>query len=933
MRAGRTLLSAGLAWAIALAATGGASAAKERSFLLASFEPGEGKGVSADGKAVKEHATHGAYALRMDHPGKGYTSINIEDRALLGKFKDYVLFKADVFNPQDRTVRYAMRVDDAKSSGYGSRYNDEHFVAPPGRSVLELNITSLLRSNSKNFSQRDKLDISRLTLLKVFLCPMKQPTVLHFDNLRLAGSGLPAVEGLRAFDFGPSKAAVYPGFEACNEKMAYDKDRGFGWDGPESCDRVYGPDDLAGDFIRGGQFRLDLPNGKYEVNVCIDPFGVWHRYPTFRWRKLLLNGRAVLDEKLTGEQFLERHYFRHEDAEDLPGQDVWAKFVKSRNVIRRLPVEVTAGRLTVRVDSDDKHGKGCLFLVVYPAARQAEGRKWMRTLDRVRKERFDRNLYVIVPKPLNPPPTPSADDKARGFLTFVRHTERDLTVRARPSRAELVAPLKMHAARGEREHLQLGIYPLAEIQAATVTVSDLAHPNGARIPASAVRVRKVRNFLKHLGRARAGEILPYILLDFDKLDLAPGVTRGVWLTLTVPDNAGAGTYSGTVRVGSGRRSKTLPLTVEVYPFKLAKARSITLSVTGSRAGHWKSWCPDLAERWWKTAEAVMKDLADHGMNAVTGGPGAVLKGVRGGKADIDYSEIDRWMALAVKYGLTHPGDSYQGLTVRGIPRNSRNLKYNEKVARSKYGVSYAELIRIAFEDFQRHAAAKGWPVRIHYLLDEPRPEWGNIGKALDLTKTWLRAAPGVLFSGYYTTGQGRDAYFEVMPVSISHFSPRALELTKKGGKQLWDYDGHRARHNIGRWAFAAARAGLKGYLRNGYMYVNSDPYFDFSDNEASWCVVYPSRHNTVNASVGWERTGEGADDFRYLEMLDRLIQAARAGGKAAAEAASAEAHIRKTLAPIDLARRQTADLKGEEFDAFKSALAGHIAALRRALGR
>ena len=82
MQAGRTAVFASLAWGIVLAATGGAGAAEVTSQLLASFEPGEGKGVSADGKAVKEHATHGAHALRMEHPGKGYTSINIEDRAL-----------------------------------------------------------------------------------------------------------------------------------------------------------------------------------------------------------------------------------------------------------------------------------------------------------------------------------------------------------------------------------------------------------------------------------------------------------------------------------------------------------------------------------------------------------------------------------------------------------------------------------------------------------------------------------------------------------------------------------------------------------------------------------------------------------------------------------------------------------------------------------
>jgi hypothetical protein len=218
--------------------------------------------------------------------------------------------------------------------------------------------------------------------------------------------------------------------------------------------------------------------------------------------------------------------------------------------------------------------------------------------------------------------------------------------------------------------------------------------------------------------------------------------------------------------------------------------------------------------------------------------------------------------------------------------------------------------------------------RSYYFLDEPRPEFGNIESALELIKIATKASPSTRFAGYYTAGQGRDAYFELMPVNISHFGDRELELTKKSGKELWDYDGHRVRFNIGRWAFAASKAGLKGYLRNGYMYVNSDPYFDFSDDEASWCVVYPSKHDTVNASVGWERTAQGTNDFRYLEMLDRLI------GKAAGrpEAAAARAFLDATLAPVKLEERDTANLKPAEFDAFKHACATHIVALKKALG-
>ena len=167
-----------------------------------------------------------------------------------------------------------------------------------------------------------------------------------------------------------------------------------------------------------------------------------------------------------------------------------------------------------------------------------------------------------------------------------------------------------------------------------------------------------------------------------------------------------------------------------------------------------------------------------------------------------------------------------------------------------------------------------------------------------------------------------------MPVSISHVDQRALELVAKGRKQLWDYDGNRVRHDIGRWAFVAAKAGLKGFLRNGYMYVCSMPYFDFSDDEASWSVVYPSRRG-LSDTVGWERTAQGVNDYRYLLTCERLIREGRQSGRSAAEVAAAETFLKETLRPIQLEHKECARLSAGEYDTFRRHLARHIAALSR----
>jgi hypothetical protein len=128
---------------------------------------------------------------------------------------------------------------------------------------------------------------------------------------------------------------------------------------------------------------------------------------------------------------------------------------------------------------------------------------------------------------------------------------------------------------------------------------------------------------------------------------------------------------------------------------------------------------------------------------------------------------------------------------------------------------------------------------------------------------------------------------------------------------------------------------MKGFLRNGYMYVCSQPYFDLSDDESSWSVVYPSARG-LSDTVGWERTAQGVDDYRYLLTCQRLIRQARRLGKGAGHpgtgsaADAAQAYLDETMRPIVIDDKETARLRPRQYDEFRSRLAAHIAALQRA---
>ena len=907
------------------------AAAQPSPKVLTSFEPGAPAVFTTQPPAVKEHATAGDYAARLESKPDSFTSLQISDPAILRAFATYSTFKVDIFNPQDRPVTFFARIDDSQSTNYGSRYNKDDCIAPPGKSTFEIDLTSLTCSNARNFAERRKIDTSKLKLVSISVGDSPKTTVLFMDNVRLSQDSLPKYAWLKAFDFGPAKSAVYPAFESANEDTPFTPARGWGWVGPVWVNTCWIPDSLTRDSASANEFRIALPNGSYEVNIGMDPFAMWGEYPAWLQRSVYINGRQVVNARRTPAEVGAQGTFAHEDDEDLPGQNLWDKFIATHQHTLRQTAQITDGILSVRTDSDTPWGKAMTFMVVYPTAQEKDGRQWMDALDKQRRESFAATMVVTVPPVSGQAPVADDADKARGFIPFVRHAELDIPCNANPDNAERNATMKLAAARGERADVQVGLYPLNDLAGVTVTASDLASADG-KIPAAAVKIRKVRNFLKRSGSSWMAEIKPFILQDFKTVDLHPGTTRGLWFTVAVPADARPGKYSGNVTIGSAAKTVAIPVELTVYPFVLDKVTDITVSVTGARS--WGMYGNDDSEAWWQRAEAVMRDLADHGMNAVTGGPGATLKGIKNGKADIDYTRMDRWLALAVKYGLTMPGDSYQGLDISGIPSDYHKdcIANNETASKEQYGVSYAELLKTVYADVERHGKEKGWPKRVFSFLDEPRREYGNIEARRGTDPHPVpRPAPRPSSAATTPPAKGRDVYFQTMPISIAHTNKLALDLTTKAGKQLWDYDGGGARHNIGRWCFVAARAGLKGYLRNGYGYVCSDPYFDFSDDEAAWTMVFPSR-NGISDTPGWERSAQGANDYRYLVTCERLINKAKSSGKAAAQATAASAYLAQTLKSIDLEDRETARLSPAAYDQFRTNLAGHIVALTQALG-
>lgn len=915
------------------------SAAAQDTLTLADFEsPEDARFASPPAvQIVGEHARHGAKALKLDHDGKGYPGLRIDEGALLKRirdgFRDHPIFALDVFNPQDFVVSLGASAGDAQSKDYGSRYNEDGLKAPPGWSTIRINLTGLLRSNSNNFHEKKPLDAGGLTFLVVFMHPHSRgaSTTLYFDHARLEGHGLPRVEGLKAFDFGPQAAPVWPGFAGVHPTHVWNSESAFGWKGGMSgWSRSFGnPDDLGGDCGAGEAFVVRVEKaGPYVVELCCDTFGAWQGTQSFRKRTVTLNGKPVLEESYDGARFMRERYLAFEDAEDTPGMDLWAERVKPLLPVRRFETTVGAdGLLEVSVKTEGGWPGLLSFLVVYSKEQQTGGEGFMAALEKRRHEAFRSTVVVVTPKPDRAAPAPRAEDTARGFAPFVRSTELDINALDAPSEAERAGALAWTACPGERTAGQVGLFPLRDVKGLKVSTGGLKGPGGAEIPAAALAIHKIRYFASRGGNQMT--IVPRILQPFEFLDLTPGLTRGLWLTLTLPADAKPGAYAGALVFEAAGAKAEIPLRLEVLPIRLEAADDVSLSIIGATVGHWPMHFTDLEARYWKVAEDVMRDHAAHGMNAVTGGPGMPVLSVKDGKAELDFEKADRWLALAKQHGLTQLGDSYQGLDAGlGIQRGHSPNCMEEHEARSKekWGVGFEELIRLVYGEIARHAKEKAWPPRSFYLLDEPRPEFRNVESARQMLELHMRAAPETIFAGYYSPGDGRDGYFKLAPMSVAHHSAESLAACREAGKRAWNYGAYE-RHCTGRWLYAAKLQGLSGFACGGYQYVNSHAYYDFSDVEGSWCAVYPSKHGLA-ATVKWERAAQGIHDYRYLKTLRSSIDAAKQAGRKPEAVQAAETFLTATLKPIQVEPQSSAMLETEGWSVFRAELAKHLVALQ-----
>jgi hypothetical protein len=137
--------------------------------------------------------------------------------------------------------------------------------------------------------------------------------------------------------------------------------------------------------------------------------------------------------------------------------------------------------------------------------------------------------------------------------------------------------LHISAARREAEAAQLVVRASRDLKGLSVLCSDLRGPQGAVIGKEQLAVFRVHysEVTTRTDRSSVTGLWPDALPPLRQpLDIAAGRNQPLWLRLSVPEDARAGHYQGTITLrAAGGWQAVLPLSVEVFSFTLPSSMS------------------------------------------------------------------------------------------------------------------------------------------------------------------------------------------------------------------------------------------------------------------------------------------------------------------------------------------------------------------------
>jgi len=190
--------------------------------------------------------------------------------------------------------------------------------------------------------------------------------------------------------------------------------------------------------------------------------------------------------------------------------------------------------------------------------------------------------------------------------------------RDRPAPKEQAEFVRIEAARGEYEPVQIVLRPKRDVAKVVATVSEFTGPGGARIPGDAVDLLGVAYVSVSRptdGQGCVGE-WPDPLPPLKNGVFAARADQNLplWLRVHVPRDAPAGDYRATLGLSADGRESEVPIRLRVFDFTLPEKLHMSTAF-GFSSGHLRRYHHlETDEQMREVFDLYMRDFKAHGIN-------------------------------------------------------------------------------------------------------------------------------------------------------------------------------------------------------------------------------------------------------------------------------------------------------------------------------
>jgi hypothetical protein len=497
---------------------------------------------------------------------------------------------------------------------------------------------------------------------------------------------------------------------------------------------------------------------------------------------------------------------------------------------------------------------------------------------------------------------------------------------------ETTGPAVMiRAARNEAEAAQLVVRPTVSLNGLTVRAGVLTGRGGATISAENVEVLKVRyvNVTKPTDKSSVPGLWPDPLPPLKgPIDLEPGKNQPFWLRVKVPRRARAGIYTGKIGLAAQDYNADVTLRVEVYDFVLPDQMTCTTAFgfSTSNVFRYQKLTEDKHKR--QVLEKYWASFSDHHISPYDPAPLDRFKVTWPEVTDsikphhlkpvFDWTAWDKAMERAInRYGF----NSFR-LRIPGLGRGSFHARYEpELLGFSEDMDQYKAAFNSYCRRLQEHLRSKGWlDEAFIYWFDEPAPK--DYQFVMNGFTKLKRAAPDInrmLTEQVEPNLVGGPNIW--CPVSYK-YGHEPAEQRRKHGEKFWWYvcTGPKAPYctlfidhpgtELRVWLWQTWQRKIDGILvwqtnywtssaaypdrdrpqnpyedpmgwRSGYStakgvkkpWGNGDGRFIYPPEAAADAHPAEPVLNGPVESIRWEMLRDGIEDYEYLAILQKLLQA------------------------------------------------------------